>query len=70
MLDYVAFEDRDKGNKRIWTFILVNCITFHEIVLSSALWKGCTFPLIGVEFGHANCFDQWYVNEITQSTPK
>ena len=43
-------------------------ITFHQIVLSSALWKGCTFPLIGVEFGNANCFDQCYVNEITHST--
>lgn len=43
-------------------------ITFHQIVLSSALWKGCTLPLIGVEFGNANCFDQCYVNEITHST--
>ena len=40
------------------------------MLLSSALWKGYTFPLIGVEFGNANCFDQLYVNEITHSTSK
>ena len=54
----------------MWIFILVNCVTFHQMLLSSALWKGYTFPLIGVEFGNANCFDQLYVNEITHSTSK